>query len=231
MGEGEGGGGKDAEYPSASLFPPPLYPLPLGEGKLIIGQSPEDDPVRGRGVWDREEGTWRVKSLCWRQSKVKEEGPMDNFRALVVDDEQDFLETLVNRLQKRNIDTSGARSGEEALEIMKKKLFDVVILDVKMPGGMDGIETLREMKRIQPLAEVVLLTGHASVETSIEGMKLGAFDYLLKPIKIEDLMTKMAQAFEKKNAHDQKIRSARIKELLRFPGRVLEHDKEDEKTR
>jgi DNA-binding NtrC family response regulator len=173
----------------------------------------------------------RVKSLCWRQSKVKEDRPMDNFRALVVDDEQDFLETLVNRLQKRNIDTSGARSGEEALEIMKKKLFDVVILDVKMPGGMDGIETLREMKRIQPLAEVVLLTGHASVETSIEGMKLGAFDYLLKPIKIEDLMTKMAQAFEKKNAHDQKIRSARIKELLRFPGRVLEHDKEDEKTR
>ena len=229
MGEGEGGGGKDAEYPSASLFPPPLYPLPLGEGKLIIGQSPEGDPVRGRGVWDREEGTWRVKSLCWRQSKVKEEGPMDYFRALVVDDEQDFLETLVNRLQKRNIDTAGARSGEEALEIMKKKLFDVVILDVKMPGGMDGIETLREMKKIQPLAEVLLLTGHASVETSIEGMKLGAFDYLLKPIKIEDLMTKMAEAFEKKNAHDQKIRKARIKELLRFPGRVLEHDKEDEK--
>jgi DNA-binding NtrC family response regulator len=165
------------------------------------------------------------------QSKVKEEGPMDNFRALVVDDEQDFLETLVNRLQKRNIDTTGARSGEEALEIMKKKLFDVVILDVKMPGGMDGIEILREMKKIQPLAEVLLLTGHASVETSIEGMKLGAFDYLLKPIKIEDLMTKMAQAFEKKDTHDQKIRKARIKELLRFPGRVLEHDKEDEKGR
>jgi DNA-binding NtrC family response regulator len=161
---------------------------------------------------------------------VKEGKAMDYFRALVVDDEQDFLETLVNRLQKRNIDTTGARSGEEALELMKKKLFDIVILDVKMPGGMDGIETLREMKKIQPLAEVLLLTGHASVETSIEGMKLGAFDYLLKPIKIEDLMTKMAEAFEKKNAHDQKIRKARIKELLRFPGRVLEHDKEDEKA-
>jgi CheY-like chemotaxis protein len=184
----------------------------------------------GKRSWDSQEEAWREKSLCIRQSKVKEEGPMDYFRALVVDDEQDFLETLVNRLQKRNIDTAGARSGEEALEIMKKKLFDVVILDVKMPGGMDGIETLREMKKIQPLAEVLLLTGHASVETSIEGMKLGAFDYLLKPIKIEDLMTKMAEAFEKKNAHDQKIRKARIKELLRFPGRVLEHDKEDEKA-
>lgn len=151
---------------------------------------------------------------------------MDYFRALVVDDEPDFLETLVNRLGKRSIDTTGVRSGEEALELMKKKLFDVVILDIKMPGGMDGIEALREMKRIQPLAEVILLTGHASVETSIEGMKLGAFDYLLKPIKLEDLLTKMAQAFEKKNAHDQKIRAARIKELMRFPGRVLEEEKD-----
>jgi DNA-binding NtrC family response regulator len=152
---------------------------------------------------------------------------MDYFRALVVDDEQDFLETLVNRLGKRSIDTTGVRSGEEAVEVMKKKLFDVVILDIKMPGGMDGIETLREMKKIQPLAEVILLTGHASVETSIEGMKLGAFDYLIKPIKLEELLTKMAQAFEKKNAHDQKIRSARIKELMRFPGRVLEQEKEE----
>lgn len=154
---------------------------------------------------------------------------MDQFRALIVDDEQDFLDTLVNRLNKRGIDTTGVRSGEEALEIMKKKLFDVVILDIKMPGGMDGIEALREMKRIQPLAEVILLTGHASVETSIEGMKLGAFDYLLKPIKLEELMTKMAQAFEKKDAHDEKIRKARIKELLRFPGRVFDQEKEIEK--
>ena len=152
---------------------------------------------------------------------------MDYFRALVVDDEQDFLETLVNRLGKRSIDTTGVRSGEEAVEVMKKKLFDVVILDIKMPGGMDGIETLREMKKIQPLAEVILLTGHASVETSIEGMKLGAFDYLIKPIKLEDLLTKMAQAFDKKNAHDQKIRTARIKELMRFPWRVLEQEKEE----
>ena len=155
---------------------------------------------------------------------------MDNFRVLVVDDEPDFLETLVNRLQRRKIDAAGARSGEEALDIIKKKLFDVVILDVKMPGGMDGIETLREMKKIQPLAEVLLLTGHASVETSIEGMKLGAFDTLLKPTKIEDLMTKMAQALEKKTAHDQRIRSAKIKELLRVPAQGLAPDQEEQET-
>lgn len=151
---------------------------------------------------------------------------MDDFRALIVDDEKEFRETLVSRLQKRNIDTTGVASGEEALKLMKAKLFDVVVLDIKMPGGMDGIEALREMKHIQPLAEVILLTGHASVETSIEGMKLGAFDYLLKPVRLEELLAKMAQAFEKKNVHDQKIRAARIKDLMRFPGRVLKEEKE-----
>ena len=152
---------------------------------------------------------------------------MEFFNILVVDDEEDFLETLVNRLEKRKIDTTGVRSGEEALELMKKKQFDVVILDIKMPGGMDGIETLREIKKVQPLAEVILLTGHASVETSIEGMKLGAFDYILKPVRLEELLSKLAQAFEKKDSHEQKIRSARIKELIRFPGRVLKQEKEE----
>ena len=151
---------------------------------------------------------------------------MDFFKVMVVDDEEDFLETLVNRLKKRNIEADGHPNGEEALKAMKSKLFDVVILDIKMPGGMDGIEVLREMKRIQPLVEVILLTGHASVETSIEGMKLGAFDYLLKPVKLEELLVKVGQAFEKKDTHEQKIRSAKIKELIRFPGRVLDQEKD-----
>jgi DNA-binding NtrC family response regulator len=154
---------------------------------------------------------------------------MDSFRVLVVDDEQDFLETLVNRLNRRNMIAVGVLSGEKALEEVKKRLFDVILLDIKMPGGMDGIEALREIKKIQPLTEVILLTGHASVETSIEGMKLGAFDYLLKPIKLEDLIIKLAEAFEKKDNHEQKIRKARIKELMRFPGRVFDHEKEDKK--
>ena len=124
---------------------------------------------------------------------------MPRFSVLVVDDEKDFLETTVNRLLKRNIEAVGAASGEDALALMGKRSFDVVVLDVKMPGGMDGIEALREMKKIQPLAEVILLTGHASVETSIEGMKLGAFDYLLKPVTLEDLMVKLTEAFEKKS--------------------------------
>ena len=141
---------------------------------------------------------------------------MQYFNVLIVDDEEDFLETLVKRMEQRKIDAAGVRSGEEALELMKEKSYDVVILDVKMPGGMDGIETLREMKKIQPLTEVILLTGHASVETSIEGMKLGAFDYVLKPVKLEDLLSKVADAIQKKDSHESKIRSAQINKLLRY---------------
>ena len=149
---------------------------------------------------------------------------MAMFRILVVDDEVDFLETIVNRLEKRKLNATGVTSGEEAIALLKEQLFDVIILDIKMPGGMDGIEALREIKKIQPLVEVILLTGHASVETSIEGMKLGAFDYCLKPIKFEDLLQKMGAAFEKKSTHDKKIKDAKIKELIRYPGRVFDHD-------
>jgi DNA-binding NtrC family response regulator len=141
---------------------------------------------------------------------------MTYFNILIVDDEEDFLDTLSSRLKKRGIDASGVKSGEEALVKIKEKPYDVVILDIKMPGGMDGIETLREIKRLEPLTEVLLLTGHASVETSIEGMKLGAFDYLLKPIKLEDLLKKVAEALDRKDSQDQKIRSAHIKKLLKY---------------
>jgi DNA-binding NtrC family response regulator len=141
---------------------------------------------------------------------------MHYFNVLVVDDEEDFLETIVKRMEQRKIDATGVRSGEEALDLMKKRSYDVVILDVKMPGGMDGIETLREMKKIQPITEVILLTGHASVETSIEGMKLGAFDYVLKPVKLEELLAKVADAIQKKDSQENKIRSAQINKVLRY---------------
>jgi DNA-binding NtrC family response regulator len=151
---------------------------------------------------------------------------MDYFSILIVDDETDFLDTLVKRLQKRNIDTVGVESAEEALKLLDNRHFDVVVLDIRLPG-MDGIQALREMKHKAPLMEVILLTGHASVETSIEGMKLGAFDYLLKPVKFEDLMVKIGEAFEKKEQHEQKIRKAKIKDLIRFPGRVFHQDDEE----
>lgn len=122
---------------------------------------------------------------------------MQSLSVLVIDDEEDFVETLVNRLLKRKIQAQGVTSGEAALEVLAHASFHVILLDIKIPGGMDGIETLREIRKRQPLAEVILLTGHASVETSIEGMQLGAFDYLLKPVKFEDLLVKIASAYEK----------------------------------
>jgi DNA-binding NtrC family response regulator len=141
---------------------------------------------------------------------------MHYFNVLVVDDEEDFLETLMNRLKKRGIDTAGCTSGEKAVELVNEKLFDVVILDIKMPDGMDGIETLRKIKKIRPETEVLLLTGHGSVETSVEGMKEGAFDYLLKPIKLEDLLEKVAQALEKKDTEEHRRQGEQIRKLLKY---------------
>jgi DNA-binding NtrC family response regulator len=135
---------------------------------------------------------------------------MSEFSVLVVDDEDDFRETFVKRLNKRKIDVSGVESGEKALELLDEKSFDVVILDVKMPG-IDGVDALREIKKKVPLTEVIMLTGHASVEAGIEGMQLGAFDYVMKPADIDDLMDKMLRAYEKKSIHEEKIRHARVK--------------------
>jgi len=134
---------------------------------------------------------------------------MEGFRVLVVDDERDFLETIVKRLQRRKLDAVGVESGKEALEILEKQPFDVVILDVRMPG-MDGIETLKEMKKKRPLMEVIMLTGHASVESGMQGMQLGAFDYVMKPASISDLLEKIRQAYERKSLHEKKVRDARL---------------------
>jgi DNA-binding NtrC family response regulator len=134
---------------------------------------------------------------------------------LLVDDEAPFIETMTKRLSKRKLKVSKALSGEEALEALEAdNLIDVVILDVKMPG-MDGIETLKEIRRAFPLVEVIMLTGHATVETSIEGMRLGAFDYLMKPCDMDVLMEKVAAATQKKRGHEEKIRQARVNAILK----------------
>jgi two-component system, OmpR family, response regulator len=122
---------------------------------------------------------------------------MEDFKVLVVDDEDDFRETIVKRLQKRKMKAQGVESGGNALDLIDAQSFDVVVLDVKMPG-LDGIETLREIKKRKPLIEVILLTGHASMESGIEGIRLGAFDYVMKPANLDELVEKMRQAYEKK---------------------------------
>jgi DNA-binding NtrC family response regulator len=119
------------------------------------------------------------------------------FRVLLVDDEVEFLETLIKRLKKRNLDVLGANNGREALKVLTESPVDVVVLDVKMPD-MDGIDTLREIKKLRPAVEVIMLTGHASVEVAIQGMELGAFDYLMKPMDIDELLYKLQDAYKRK---------------------------------
>ena len=141
---------------------------------------------------------------------------MNEFNVLVVDDEDDFREVTSKRLTKRGLKVWDAESGAKALEIIEGTRIDVVLLDVKMPG-MDGIETLRHIRNLKPLLEVVLLTGHASVDSGIEGMKLGAFDYLMKPIELEPLLEKLTDAYEKKRLREQKIEMAQMKKHMSMP--------------
>ncbi|MGA8831646.1 MAG: response regulator [Desulfomonilaceae bacterium] len=123
---------------------------------------------------------------------------MSEFKVLLVDDETDFVVPLSKRLRKRNLEVNSASSGQEALDYLSQSPCDVVVLDVKMPD-MNGIETLRRIKEVAPLVEVIMLTGHANVEVAIEGMELGAFDYLMKPVEIDDLLYKLQDAYKKKS--------------------------------
>jgi len=132
---------------------------------------------------------------------------------MLVDDEVPFVEAMTRRLTKRDLEIHSAYSGEEALQkLSKTNSIEVIILDIKMPG-MDGIEALKQIKLRFPLVEVIMLTGHATVETGIEGMKQGAFDYLMKPCDINDLVAKVEAAARKKRGHEEKIIQARLKEI------------------
>jgi DNA-binding NtrC family response regulator len=142
-------------------------------------------------------------------------------RILLVDDEKEFVETLAERLRTRDFDVTTAFSGDEALEKLNEYNFDVTILDVKMPG-MDGIDALREIKKLKPLTEVLMLTGHGTIETAIEGMKIGAYDFLLKPCEMDVLLDKINKAYERKSEHEERIRKALVDKLSTSPMSVLE---------
>jgi DNA-binding NtrC family response regulator len=135
---------------------------------------------------------------------------MGDIAVLLVDDEQGFVEALARRLKHRGFKTAAAFNGQEALDKLEKggaSTFDVVLLDVKMPG-MDGLEVLTVIKEKHPLVEVIMLTGHATVESAIDGMKQGAFDYLMKPCDMDVLTEKLKQAGSSKRGHEAKILEA-----------------------
>ncbi|MBW1689017.1 MAG: response regulator [Deltaproteobacteria bacterium] len=131
---------------------------------------------------------------------------MNPCRVLLVDDEVEFVQTVARRLERNKLSVQAVHSGDDALRHLAGNPTDVVVLDVKMPG-MDGIEALRRIKTLQPLVEVIMLTGHASVEAAIDGMELGAFDYLMKPVEFEELLYKIQDAHGKKSLQEAKIRS------------------------
>lgn len=122
---------------------------------------------------------------------------MKEFKVLMVDDEEEFIRTLDERVKMRNVESNVALSGEEALELLEKEAPDVMLLDLKMPG-MDGMEVLKRAKQAYPGVQVVMLTGHGSDQDEAEARRLGVFDYLRKPIPIENLMKVLKSAYEKK---------------------------------
>ena len=142
---------------------------------------------------------------------IEEARQVDPIRVLIVDDEVEFVETLAKRLRKRKLAVNGVTSGEAALEQLQATPMDIVVLDVKMPG-MGGLDTLREIKKRYASMEVIMLTGHANMEVAIEGMDIGAFDYLMKPVEIDELVYKIQDACKKKALNEKS-------DLLGTPGR------------
>ena len=118
---------------------------------------------------------------------------MESTQVLLIDDEEEFVSTLTERLQLRAVDATFATDGERGLQLVASGSFHVVILDVMMPG-LGGLEVLQRIKEIKPQTPVILLTGHGDEKEAIRGMRLGALDYLMKPVDIEELIIKMHEA-------------------------------------
>lgn len=137
---------------------------------------------------------------------------MNGKKVLLVDDEVDFTASLGKILRRRGFEVETASDGLIALERITHQAFDVIVLDVKMPG-MDGIETLREIKKKKPTVEVIMLTGHGSVESGIQGLQLGAYNYIMKPVPLNDLLQQMAQAYERKLIEEERERKTRSSEM------------------
>ncbi|MFP4452911.1 MAG: response regulator [Desulfobacterales bacterium] len=142
-------------------------------------------------------------------------------RVMLVDDEKEFVEQLSERLKIRGYDVTPCFSGQEAIENIKHFLYDVVILDVAMPG-IDGNEVLKHIKQHRPLTEVIMLTGHATVESAIDGMKQGAFDYLMKPCETDELVSKINNAHQRKAEQEERIQAAKAERYSTSPWSALE---------
>lgn len=151
---------------------------------------------------------------------------MEKLKLMLVDDEERFLSTTQKLIKRKGYEVLTATSGGEAIDKLSHHAVHVVILDVKMPG-LDGIATLKWIKQLHPLIEVIMLTGHATVESAVEGLKAGAHDYLMKPVDISDLLEKAEEAFSKRQKLEEKIRLAQARTYMKSPREILKQaDKE-----
>jgi DNA-binding NtrC family response regulator len=138
-------------------------------------------------------------------------------RVLLVDDEEEYLKALATRLETRGMEVSTASNGQDAVATIDKAAFDLIILDLAMPG-MDGLETLKQIKSRQPEAEIIMLSGQGSIKTSIEAMKLGADDFIEKPVDIKDLLEKISEAKDRRLSLLQSKSIQEIEKILQTKG-------------
>jgi len=156
----------------------------------------------------------------YKKKVTMEKVSMQKMTLMIVDDEERFLETTRKLLEKKGFQVVTAGNGSEAMKMLYSREVHVVILDVKMPGK-DGNTILREIKQLFPLVEVIMLTGHATVDSAIDGLKSGAADYLTKPADIEELIRKAEDAYEKRLRQEEKIRLAQSKQIMKSPREIL----------
>ncbi|QQG64996.1 response regulator [Desulfobulbus oligotrophicus] len=135
-------------------------------------------------------------------------------KVLLVDDEKEFLETLSNRLELRGLKVSAVTSGEQAVIEAKEQEYDAIVVDLSMPG-IDGLETLRRIKADNPGAEIIMLTGHGSIKSGVEAMKLGATDFLQKPVELSELLEKIGEAKGQKMLVLQKQSQEELRRIVK----------------
>lgn len=145
---------------------------------------------------------------------------MIGLKVLLVDDEVVFAENMSALLTTRGYRVTAVNNGQSAISALEEEDFDVVVLDLKMPG-MDGIATMKEIKKLEIFTEILVLTGHGSIDTAMEAVKLGAYDYLTKPCEVEELVAKIEEARDKKENNERKDMNDKIQKVVESPKGAL----------
>ncbi len=146
---------------------------------------------------------------------------MKGSKVLLVDDEVVFTTNMGKLLTNRGYKVTAVNSGDAAIQALEKENFDVVVLDLKMPG-MDGLTTLKEIKKLGFFTETLILTGHGSIDTALEAIKLGAYDYLTKPCEIDDLVSKIEGAWQKKEVAEKKEMKEKMQKVVESPSSIFD---------